>query len=91
MAIEPHKHISYNMDISKKDGTQVAQDCASRSDVEDMAVGTAHEVRRDLGRRHINMIAIAGMIVSLSDDVECPSRDLPTHRVRGCSLHLAKR
>ena len=58
------------MDISKKDGTQVAQDCASRSDVEDMAVGTAHEVRRDLGRRHINMIAIAGMIVRLSDDMD---------------------
>jgi amino acid transporter len=27
-------------------------------------MGTNYEVKRDLGRRHINMIAIAGMIVS---------------------------
>jgi amino acid transporter len=52
------------MDLPQKNDAQVAQDFASRSDVEDQAIGTMHEVKRDLGRRHINMIAIAGMIVS---------------------------
>jgi hypothetical protein len=81
------------MDLSKKDGTQVAQDCTSRSDVEDMAVGTAHEVKRDLGRRHINMIAIAGMIVSLSRRYQSVRREtyIPTYRALDCFLHLAKR
>ncbi|KAJ4401143.1 hypothetical protein N0V91_008165 [Didymella pomorum] len=50
------------MDLPQKNDAQVAQDFASRSDVEDQAIGTMHEVKRDLGRRHINMIAIAGMI-----------------------------
>ncbi|KAI4644383.1 hypothetical protein J4E93_006284 [Alternaria ventricosa] len=50
------------MDLSKKDATQVAQTSASNSDVEHGAVGTTYEVKRDLGRRHINMIAIAGMV-----------------------------
>lgn len=53
------------MDLPQKNEAQVAQDFASRSDVEDQATGTMHEIKRDLGRRHINMIAIAGMIVSL--------------------------
>lgn len=81
------------MDISKKDGTQVAQDCASRSDVETMAIGTVHEVKRDLGRRHINMIAIAGMIVSLSRRYQYARREtyIPTRRALDCFLHLAKR
>ena len=52
------------MDLPQKNDAQVVQDFASRSDVEDQAIGTMHEVKRDLGRRHINMIAIAGMIVS---------------------------
>lgn len=52
------------MDLPEKNVEQVAQDFASRSDIEDQAIGTMHEVKRDLGRRHINMIAIAGMIVS---------------------------
>ena len=51
------------MDISKKNDMQVAQDYASKSDVEEQIVGTSYEVKRDLSRRHINMIAIAGMIV----------------------------
>jgi len=51
------------MDLSKKDATQFAQTSASNSDVEHGAIGTTYEVKRDLGRRHINMIAIAGMIV----------------------------
>jgi hypothetical protein len=81
------------MDISKKDGTQVAQDCASRSDVEDMAVETVHEVKRDLGRRHINMIAIAGMIVSLSRQYQIVRREtyISTSRALDCFLHLARR
>lgn len=52
------------MDFPKKDATQLAQTCASSSDIENGAMGTNYEVKRDLGRRHINMIAIAGMIVS---------------------------
>ena len=51
------------MDLSKKDATQFAQTSASNSEVEHGSVGTTYEVKRDLGRRHINMIAIAGMIV----------------------------
>ncbi|RYN27113.1 Arginine permease [Alternaria tenuissima] len=50
------------MDFPKKDATQLAQTCASSSDIENGAMGTNYEVKRDLGRRHINMIAIAGMI-----------------------------
>jgi amino acid transporter len=52
------------MSLPQKNDAQFVQDFASRSDVEDQAIGTMHEVKRDLGRRHINMIAIAGMIVS---------------------------
>jgi amino acid transporter len=51
------------MDLPKKDATQLAQTYASSSDMENVAIGTTYEVKRDLGRRHINMIAIAGMIV----------------------------
>lgn len=51
------------MDLPKKTATQLAQSSAANSDIEDGVMGTTHEVKRDLGRRHINMIAIAGMIV----------------------------
>jgi hypothetical protein len=51
------------MDLPKKDDTQLVQTSASNSDIENGAIGTTYEVKRDLGRRHINMIAIAGMIV----------------------------
>ncbi|KNG44681.1 amino acid permease [Stemphylium lycopersici] len=50
------------MDLPKKNATQLAQTSAANSDIEDGVMGTAHEVKRDLERRHINMIAIAGMI-----------------------------
>jgi amino acid transporter len=50
------------MDILKKDATQLVQTFASNSDIEDGAI-TTYEVKRNLGRRHINMIAIAGMII----------------------------
>jgi hypothetical protein len=51
------------MNVPKKDAAQLVQTSASNSDIEDGIVGTTYEVKRDLGRRHINMIAIAGMIV----------------------------
>lgn len=50
------------MDILKKNATQLVQSFASNSDIEDGVI-TAYEVKRNLGRRHINMIAIAGMVV----------------------------
>ncbi|USP82159.1 hypothetical protein yc1106_09433 [Curvularia clavata] len=50
------------MDFPKKDAMQLAQTSASSSDIENRVMGTTYEVKRDLGRHHINMIAIAGMI-----------------------------
>jgi hypothetical protein len=51
------------MDLPKKDDTQLVQTSAS-SDMEDGVIVATYTVKRDLERRHINMIAIAGMIVS---------------------------
>lgn len=66
------------MDMPQKDIAQAVHDAESQSDVEDHVIGTTHEVKRDLGRRHINMIAIAGMIVSAH-------RDRPTFLCAGLS------
>lgn len=45
-------------------GTVVEADAAVRGDIEALPSGTNQAgVKRDLKRRHINMIALAGMIV----------------------------
>jgi hypothetical protein len=64
----------------KKDETQVARDYMSKSDVEGQAIETTYEVKRDLGRRHINMIAIAGMIVCDRLRSNSPLDSFETHR-----------
>ncbi|KAF3045366.1 hypothetical protein E8E11_009198 [Didymella keratinophila] len=77
------------MDLPQKNHAQVAQDFASRSDVEDQAIDTMHEVKRELGRRHINMIAIEGMIVSAHP---CSFISLRAHSsdfLQGTGLFLA--
>lgn len=68
-----------------KDESQVAHDYASKSDVEDQAIGTTYEIKRDLGRRHINMIAIAGMIVRTASTLIPYLTDLLNCRVLDCS------
>jgi hypothetical protein len=75
------------MDLPQKNAMHVAQDSTSKLDVEVQPVGTVHEVKRDLERRHINMIAIAGMIVSL-EIIDRPvhiSNHLTRFRALGCS------
>lgn len=63
------------MDAKQATTTVVLPDCSkqqSRSIMTgDVEIGTSHEpvdLKQDLGSRHINMIAIAGMIVSLASE-----------------------
>lgn len=71
-----------------KDAGLVAQD----SSVHDLEEGTnEHEqLKRNMGARHINMIAIAGMIVSLQLDLPSPSRLADLHQGNGFILELRK-
>lgn len=81
------------MDSLTKDDMHVAQNSASNSDIEDATIGTTYEVKRDLGRRHINMIAIAGMIVShilLRSTSHAPVLTCVISRVPDCSWHPAR-
>jgi hypothetical protein len=80
------------MDLPKKDATQLAQTYASSSDMENVAIGTTYEVKRDLGRRHINMIAIAGMIVSgnILQTLTCLYTYAHNFRVLDYSWHPAR-
>lgn len=65
MSIESSPTMSYAGDKSfMKDRGLAAQD----SSVHDLEEGSSEpeQLKRDMGARHINMIAIAGMIVSLT-------------------------
>ena len=78
------------MDFPKKDAAQLAQTSVSGSDMENGDMVTTYEVKRDLGRRHINMIAIAGMIVSQLFSKSILPAPILTHtnrRVPDCSWH----
>lgn len=50
------------MQFEKKDALDTARDIEPGSDDR---IGEMEEIKRDLKSRHINMIAIAGMIVSV--------------------------
>lgn len=80
------------MGVPTKDATHLAQTSASSSDIENGNIGMTYEVKRDLGRRHINMIAIAGMIVSETHLKPSLARTLTQTQSRapGYSWHLAR-